>query len=533
MQLLRPPAATRASILLGWTVGLVSFVYLLALPPTLNIADESFTLYGAKRVYQGQALYHDFFDFLTPGSFYIYAAAYAVGGVSVTSARVMSSLLNAITALCVYFLALRVASAAEAVIAGLLVAVICIPVWNMASHGWIATSYGLASAAVLLAPRWRDWSRVRPAIAGMIAGLLVCTHQSRGAWLILWLVLTIPLLAMARDSGDRWRRCVRELAWTAVGGAIVCFPIVGYAIWRASLAEMLYATHTWVLENYRSYNVGKFGWATYADLWAGGLKYSSLRLLQLVPKLLALEAVTLLVAVWRYGFATQVERLAVLLLALSAVGSIAYFPDIVHVAFALPYVLVVIAGMVYRARTVLVGVDRPAGRVAMRVAFAALLAVVLVKGATNARLAWAENPLLFDTAYGTLAANSLQAETVRDLRERLRPTVAAPARLFSYPTDAWLYLALPADNPTPFALLRPVYNTPAQFQQAIAHLERDPEALVLLNTLWVKADDPFVAYLAKEWREVAGIGPPVILGQPIYRLYERVERADDTTSSSR
>jgi len=521
MRLVRPPAAGRAAIVFGWLIGLACFVYLLALPPTLNSADESFILYGAKRVYQGQALYHDFFDFLTPGSFYLYALAYAIGGVSITSARVTTCLLNALSAVCVYFLSLQVASAVEAAIAALLVVVICVPVWNMASHHWIATACALASAAVLLAPRWQASERARPLAAGMLGGLLVCTHQNRGVWLILWLVLTVPLLTLTRRDDRRWRRCLRELVWTALGGALVCVPVLGFAVWRASLAELLYATHTWVLTNYRNYNVGTIRWAGYGFWWAGGLKYTSLRLMQAVPWLLGLEAATLLWGAWRYGLHAEAPRAALLLLALSAVAAISYFPDYVHIAFALPFVLIVLAGLVYRARTALVAFDRPAARTTMRLVATAAVLLVLWKGWTNVGLAWQANPVLFETAYGTLANSAFSAGVVRDLREKLHVDDAAPPRIFSYPTDAWLYLAVPADNPTPFALLRPVYNTPEQFQEAIDRLERDPKALVLVNSLFAKADDPFMTYLNKGWRPIAPIGPGVIYGEPLYHLYER------------
>jgi hypothetical protein len=230
-----------ARVVVGLVLGLACFGYLLALPPTLNGADESFTLYGAKRVLQGQAVYRDFFDFIAPGSFYIYALGYAVGGVSITSARVTTALLNTLSAVCAYVLALHVAAMGEAVLAGLLVVVICVPVWNMASHHWIATASD-RGCRVLLSTRWCDSPRGRPAAAGALAGLLVCSHQNRGVWLILWLVVAVPLLVVGR--GGDWRRCVRELVWTAAGGAAVCVPVLGYAAWRATLAAMLYATHT-------------------------------------------------------------------------------------------------------------------------------------------------------------------------------------------------------------------------------------------------------------------------------------------------
>lgn len=519
--LLRPSAAGWVPTVVGWLLGLGCFAYLLALPPTLNGADESFTLYGAKRVWQGQAVYHDFFDFITPGSFYLYALGYAVGGVSITTARVITALLNALSVVCTYFLTLYVASMAEAILAGLLVVVICVPVWNMASHHWLATAFGLAAAAVLLAPRWQDSGHARPAAAGALAGLLVCSHQARGVWLVLWLAVAMPLLLIGRRDGVRWRRAVCELAWMAAGGAAVCLPILGYAVWRASFGELRYATHTWVLSNYRTYNVGKFPWASYGAFWSGGLKYTSLRLMRVTPALLLVEAIGVLWAIWRSGLRPELVRLLVLLFALSAAGAIMYFPDIVHIAFVLPSVLVVLGGMLFRLRTRLVRSQAPAARTVMRVAWVAALALVLVKAGTNVRLAWEQVPVLYETAFGTLAGSDLQAQTMRDLREKVPADGTGPRRIFAYPTDAWLYLALPADNPTPFALLRPVYNTPEQMQTAIDRLEQDPQALVLVNGLLVKPDDPFVAYLRSRWRDVAGVGPPVLRGGPFYRLYAR------------
>ena len=506
---------------MGWALGLACFVYLIGLPPTLNSADESFTLYAAKRVYQGQAVYRDFFDFVTPGAFYLYALAYAIGGVSITSVRVTTSLLHAISVVSTYFLTLHVASMKEAILAGLLVVVICVPVWNMASYHWVATAFGLATAAVLLARGWQGSERARPAAAGAAAALVVCSHQARGVWLIAWLAVTIPLLTLAAAGEHRWRRCVRELVWTAVGGAAVCVPVLGYAAWRSSFAEMLYATHTWVTTNYYNYNVGFMHWAGYGSFWAGGVPYTYLWLMEIVPKVFAVEAISLLWAVLRHGLRAELVRLSLLLLALSAAGAIAYFPDIVHVAFVLPFALVVLAGMIHRILEAFLPSERPATRAVARLGFVVALAIVLVKGWVNFNMAWRDNPVLYENAFGRLASREMQRDTIRDLRELLHVDAAKPPRLFAYPTDAWIYLALPADNPTAFALLRPVYNTPEQIQQAIDELDRDPNAVVLLNILLTKPDDPFVQYLNAHWHDVAGAGPGIILGAPVYRLYER------------
>src|SRR5262249_26979900 len=181
-------------------------------------------------------------------------------------------------------------------------------------------------AAVLLSARWQGSERARPAAAGALAGLVVCTHQARGAWLAAWLAVTVPLLALAPRDLDRWRRVLREMGWTAAGGAAMCIPILGYAVWRSSLAEMFYATHTWVTTNYRSYNVGFMRWAGYGSLWAGGVQYTYPWLLKIIPQVLAVEATSTVWALWRFGLRSEGVRLSVLLLPLQPVGGGADFP---------------------------------------------------------------------------------------------------------------------------------------------------------------------------------------------------------------
>ena len=85
---------------------------------------------------------------------------------------------------------------------------------------------------------------------------------------------------------------------------------------------------------------------------------------------------------------------------------------------------------------------------------------------------------------------------------------------------------MPAHNPTAFSLLRPVYNTPEQIQTAIDQVDRDPKAMVFVNALFAKKDDAFIQYLNANWHEVAGLGPGIMLGGPLYHLYARNPRPD-------
>jgi hypothetical protein len=334
--------------------------------------------------------------------------------------------------------------------------------------------------------------------------------------MIAGLTAAISLLVLGQGGERRWRRWLGELAWTAVGGASVCFTVLGYAVWHSSLAEMWYATYTWVLESYRHYNVGssfligKLPWAGQLFRGSGELTYPWL--LANIPRLLGIEIVALLLAILRRGLGAQLTRAALLVVAFSSIAGVAYFPGIAHVAFVTPFALPVLAGMVYRVRTGFALFQRRPARAATLAAWVAVLALVLGKGWTNRQVLWGD-AVFYDSAFGRIAGAAWQQSTFAALREKVRVDGAAPPRIFAYPTDAWIYLTLPADNPTPFCLLRPGYNTAEQVEIAKEHLERDPGTLVFINMFHTKPADPFVQHVRSRFYPIGGAGYGALYGQ--------------------
>ena len=160
---------------------------------------------------------------------------------------------------------------------------------------------------------------------------------------------------------------------------------------------------------------------------------------------------------------------------------------------------------------------------ALRLGWCALIVLLVQKGWSNLLTSWKDNPLSIPTAFGVIAGNEDTVKTLAGLHHLLGDS-EKPAHLFAYPTDAWLYLTLPADNPTPFCLLRPRYNTSDQFQRAIESLNRDRAARILVAQIVVRADDPLMEFVKHHYRELEEFGPRIVLGAPIYVLYER----DDT-----
>lgn len=506
-----PRSGQRRADVAGWLLlGIAVFAYLLAFPPTLNQSDESLFLYGAKRILQGQALYRDFFEFITPAGFYFFALVYAVGGTTLQAARAAMTAVNALSAVLIFVLARKVTGGQEAVIAAVVFAVACVPVWNMASPHWLSTCLCLATATVLLADRWAASPRLRPALAGALAGLTFSTQQQRGVFLGVWLVAALLLLP-GGDAPRAAARWLRALVWAGVGWAAVVTAILGYAVWRSSLALLVQAIFTFVFFAYRPRHLGSTGWGATMWLTSYAADYTWRWLPPAVPVVLVAETGALLGRLARHRGRPERVRAVLLLLAGCMAGAIFYFPDLIHVAFIFPFTLVVAAGLVHRLRSSprLRGADGVA-----RLVLGVVLLAVLHKGWRNLMLTRLQYPVRYETAFGTVASNDTGRDIVVHLRNSVSDVPADRRTVLSYPADASLYLTLPGENPTPFSLLLPGYNTPEQFRTVFEALADGGADFVIVAPLFVRAgDDPFMKFLEGRYLRRERLG---ILGPDVY-----------------
>ena len=481
-------------------VGIVAFAYFLAFPLQPSQSDESVYLYGSQRLLEGQVLYRDFFEFITPGALYFFAGVFALTGPSLLAARVAMAMVNGLAASLLCSLVGRVAGVAEGLVAALVFAVVCLPVWRQASPHWLTTCGCLATAAALFTERWS--LDMRAAAAGVLTGITLCVHQHHGVFLAVWLAFALAGLAYLGPPGERWRSWSRQMLWAAGAGGAVVLVVLGYCAWRASLERVVYALYTWVLENYRPEKQGRVGWAGAFWMKAADLAYTWPWLLRWLPAALVLETVSLAWRVRRICGRDEVLRGSLLLLAAAMSASILYFPDYIHVAFIAPFLLVVAArvfhgllGRLQWARVALVGL---------------LLIALGIKGSENLARAWAAAPERVATPIGTLRLGPGQ----RALLDVVRNVVgtARPA-LFSYPGDAWLYLVVPAENPTPYSLLLPRYNSAEQYADAIAAIERRHTPYLVLLSAMIPDDDPILRYAREHFEPVATPWP--------YTIYRR------------
>src|SRR5262245_16695036 len=226
----------------------------MALPHSLGPADESVHLYEAKRVLDGEVLYRDVFNFITPGWFYLMASLFWAFGTTIETARTTMAVVHGLTASLLYLCCRRLGIRRSiACLPPLGYVAICLPAWLIVSQHWLSTLLCTALLFVCAEPG-RDgiaWA-LR---AGIVVGLLISVQQQRGAFRIVG--VGVWLLAEAArqrwyGEGGRASSILRAGALLGAAAGGVVGGVLALAVARAGLRPVWYALVTFPLFNYRS-----------------------------------------------------------------------------------------------------------------------------------------------------------------------------------------------------------------------------------------------------------------------------------------
>jgi hypothetical protein len=495
-------------------VAAFSFAYLLTLPLAIGKADESHLLYGAKRVLEGEVIYRDFFEILTPLAYYLFAGVFRIAGTTLLAARVTIAGIEALGSGLLFHLTRRVSGAAEAALVTLVFVCVCIPTWPYASPHWISTVLGLLVAAVVLARRGAVSSPLWPTAAGALAGVAVGVQQQRGVFLAAWLPLAWWILARSVPRDTRWRTCGTQIACGALGGGILLVAVLGHAAWRSSPAALYDALYGFSAKYYPA-DPGPMPWATVLGLTQTWRASTWIWLLRISPLFPAIEAL-LLLRDRRTLDRRGLERACLCVLAVLMALSIWYLPDFIHVSFVLPYLLLPGAGALHALRAASLWDRVPAGRRVLTGAVWLAAIVVLGQGIANVGYARALAPVRLETAFGVVQTNADSARLLRAVQAHLVREPDGRSLLYSYPDDAWLYLTVPGDDPTPYSIILASVYPPERVQQVTGPLRaRRPGTVVVLTPL---ASESIPRVIAEEYDLADEV--------PQYRIYVRRPVAD-------
>lgn len=491
------PGPDRRDLVVLLALAAVTAGFLAAWPHTLGNADESYFLFEAKRLRDGEVMYRDVFDFITPLAHYVMAAAYRLFGTTLATARLVMTAVH-VAAVCFVYLAARALGVRRVLAVGPALALVAVgyPTFPEASPHWFATAliallvYGLAS--------WRWDERAVSAFAlGALDGAIASMQQQKGAVLGMGLALALIVVELVSRRGE-WASLVRRLAALAGGAFAVAGVVLGGTALAAGVMPMVDAVVRYPLESYAP--AGTVRWGGYGTFMRPRATPGTLAYVNLLPLALVLPLVRALASVRSApGSALVRTRLAIVLCAGASALAIAYYPDFIHIAFIAPPFLVAAADsfewLVQRL---------PArGAEIAAVVLASLLVAGSVWRAGGALVdARATFAVTRETAFGPVDfARPWQASIVDRLQRELDAT---PGRtMFAYPQLASPYLTAGGRNPTPFQMFNGVAAPKAQVALLLETLTRERVPFVVTNPLLIdRPRDPVARYIREHYEQI-------------------------------
>src|SRR5215472_7299359 len=332
-----------ADVGLGSLLAAVTVLYLVTLPLSVSSPpDEGHALYQAKRLLDGEVLYRDIFDLVTPGWVYMMAGLYRLFGCTLATARTTVAVVHAATVLGVFLacrrLGVRPVLACAAAATQLIV---CQPAYPVANRHWFVTLLCIVLLLWLLPEPRRP---LRSVGAGLIIGMLILLHQQRGVAMGLGIGAVLVAHALLDWRGGAGPAAttmtlLRRLVAFAGGTVLVVAPVLTLVVVRAGFDPVWYALITHPLTHYAGTLYTSWG---HANPLAAQTTFPVL--VRYLPIVLVLPLSRLLCLAWRGRNSPRTRLLMLLtLLCAFAVASITYYPDFIHIAFIAPLFFVAVA----------------------------------------------------------------------------------------------------------------------------------------------------------------------------------------------
>jgi hypothetical protein len=233
-----------------FVLGAMVFLYcFLFVPPFLpievnNIGDSLLYLAPGQRMFRGEMIYRDFFEFVTPGTALVNLAMFKLFGLRLWIPDTLVLLLSFGLVSLGIFISRKLVNPTLALLpSGLFVVeareYLCDPV-----HHWYSMLAAVAGIAVLMERR----TTARIFVAGCLCGISASFTQTRGFAATVGFLVFLLWEAWQKRIG--WRAWIKNEAWLA-GGAIAAFLAVnGYFIWSAGPARYFWCTVVYVLKYY-------------------------------------------------------------------------------------------------------------------------------------------------------------------------------------------------------------------------------------------------------------------------------------------
>ena len=427
------------------------------IPVGSSMGDSMVYVSDGMRMYEGELIYRDFFQFSTPGTSLVYFLLFKTFGVRLWVPNLSLLLLGLGLAGIMVVIAKKLMRPGLALLpSAIFLAGIYKNDLNPIHH-WYSVLMALTALAVLMERR----TPARIATAGFFCGLAICFTQARGVVVAIGIAAYLWWESRARQPG--WRDTLRKEAFLVIGLLAILVPMSAYFVWKAGLARFLWCTIVFGIKYYPQYG----GANTFLGSLQDFPKYGTLRSF-LIPFLqwafafvaVPLSYVLFFARYWR-ECGNDPGELWERPMLLAMVGSslflsIASIPSLARVALStLPGIILLVWLL-----------DCPR-RLAQALTAVLVMGVMLVASHSAGRFQLNQNYIL-RTARGTIAIpGTLPREEIAWVQRHARP-----GDYFYSSVDPGLYFYADLRNPTPLPFLTNTgYTTPEQVAEVIRGLE--------------------------------------------------------------
>ncbi len=513
--------------------------------------DTWIALYGAKRILEGQLLYKNFFDFVTPGTDYILATVFYLFGVKLSVARIALAVSNALVVAIIVlvssytiknkllFMLLPFLTAIYAsynyyvshhyfillpVILTLFSGIMNIKEQSTKTHQWLFT--GLATAGAFLFIQ-----SIGLTLFGMIVLFLICYYVSPS-----------PFEKGAGHPSERW---VGGIFWKGlmyyISGFLIpiIFVVILFAL-SGSLTAFIYDSFIWPLLHYKTMNINSIhGLLTVLIDGLIGRGWSPAILNGFIGYLGVLTSIIVFIVMWFKSEEHKTSETDALvfssIVCIGVVSGLIQNPTINHIMVFLPLYLFMM--------TLLFEYKVLHNNSVIRKVFSLYFFIIAVTLIYNSYRTYS---LIYDTVVNDSEIMKTHVGKVRMIKsyrssyETSNPYVflkewndELPKYIFVLYWSPSIYMLTGTENPTPLNTYMPYYNTKEQAKSVIRALKANHTELIIIDTTleyahymyrrhggWAwhdsqifSPDEPLISYINTHYRL-----DKVIPGYKIYRL---------------
>jgi hypothetical protein len=521
-----------ADVVASGVLIVAAVIYLASFPRSLGSVDESYFLYEAKRLMDGEVMYRDVFQFITPLASYAMAALFWLFGATIATAKIGMAAVHGLTMAILYLICRRLGVRRTfAALTSVAYLAVCQPAWDYASWHWFSTLVTTLLLLILIGGKWAERPRAA-LVPGIVCGLLVGVQQQRG----LVMAAAVGLLFLLDHLIDRrypaprpWSSLVARGAWLFGGILIVDVPLLVACMAAAGAEPVFYALVRFPLESYP--NTFRVRWGRLARPAQSHGAFTFPILLRYLPVVLVVPVVRLLSLLVAPTGRDELRTLSTLVVfaAFSAL-SIAYYPDVIHIAFIAPVFLVCVAEV---AEWAVAAVARPAAlsRATAAVAAVAVLALFGWKLSSNLTTKRRLFPYSHETAFGRVDfATRWQPILVDKMRSLLDQV---PQReLYCYPYLTSPYLMTGGNNPTPYQYFIATRSPRRHREKVLSVLSERRVPYIIGSALFMDRRDPVVKFIHQHYEplQIPELGAHGEL--PMVQVYRRRDAPGPTSRDS-